>query len=257
MQKISRLYDNKVQIGRYESNHVPKEPEKVPEDKRDNIHAASALPLAIFSNSTFTKTNAQYVPIYRSLLHNTTQIVYAKQEFFQNALQEQPNFIESLWNEISLELGKKEENQKPIQNVTELANIKLQDPELQKVWVEMLPKKFEPGSIGASCKGEGQPKELPTILDFLQTDNSYLNLRIQLLPRELLLALFQDETTVEHIIHERYELYKQVKNANKDDRPTVKAQATKQFTDHFKGALPPDFPPDKANFQITGTRPPK
>lgn len=268
MQQISRLYDNRLQIKRYESKHItkPTTPSKQGEDDENDeedagaVEALSTLHLAFFSDSSFAKTNAQYVPLYTEFLHRTTQLVYARHEFFQKASEENPNLIPAIWNEVSKYLKEKEEEKKPIKQVNKLVGVKFSDPELEKVWMEMLKDdRVDPQSLAESCKNKKKaPKYFPTILKFLQArGEASLALRIQLLPRELLVAIFQDESTVENIMSERYTLYKQVSNADEKERPAIKKRASEEFENHFKGALPAGFPPDKANFQITGTRPPR
>jgi len=189
-------------------------------------------------------------------------------------LKERPSFLDELVNSIVHTIDSMPKKDQP-KKVEELANMKLPDEQLNTVFYKMLngaPYKYaeedKKGQQMAQPVEEGvaedssndatvikddfddfkSPKGYVSLLDFI-TLKPYQKVRIYLASREVLMAIFNNEDTVNSIINERKALFRQAMR----DADTNELEKT--FQGSFESKKDAEIDSDMLDFSVTKTNP--
>lgn len=200
------------------------------------VPANSTLNIA----SLFTeKGNRQHTAeILRSLI----LVLFQNHPFFLEAAQKRPNYIEEIIE--GLKNPKDFEGKElKITTATKLSWIHWQDPELQKIFGQMI-KESPP------LKPEENEQVTSSLTDYL-TVNKIDKIRIYLAPRNLLIAIFGSPEAADEVITFRANLFNQLRNSTADDANTTLGS---EFENQFKGRIPAEWLP-MMNFEVSKTNP--
>jgi len=154
------------------------------------------------------KTYEQLVSVMKNLI---TQI-YGEQDFFKKAKQERPNLLDDLFAAL-----KEFSDGKKIEYTKDLGKLKLTDPVLESFFYTLLRK--------TPVEGAKKVCEEVSLFQFL-SEGRRQKIHVNLSPKPILLAIFGKEETVDQLIKDSDDLYKEV-SANP---PRMKSEdATKQL----------------------------
>lgn len=131
---------------------------------------------------------------------------------------------------------------RPIKTAKDLANIVFQSPVEQYLLYKVLR-----GGGAAEVEAAGSYKSL---LQYITLDKKPYLLNLYLAPRELLMALFNDEQVVSKVCEYRMELYHKLKKET-----GVKNDLQQQFQNEFTTFIPTEVPQAAINFHISLTKP--
>lgn len=228
-------------------------------DESANPLAGSRLSVHLLLNEKKRDNHPEEYKATRALLKQLLVELYAKEQFFQEIAIKQPNFLDSILNDIqsSASMLPKEQT---ITNATAMLNLKINDQELHSIFVKMmhgLPKLenvdmetekrsniLQPieytekldiddeGQVAVETSETHAPSGYVSLLDFITTRPT-LKVRVFLASEPLLMAIYGDPQLVESIIEKRQEYYKTLK-AHKEDDKKVKADLTNQFKQEFE-----------------------
>lgn len=214
----------------------------------------------------------------QALLKNLMTTLYAKQPFFRQMEQERPSFLNDLIASITQAAEALPPDRQP-KTTTDLANLRLADPQLDKLFYKMLHGAFykevfaekeeeseapilrsqeiaaetDLNQADAKLVEEGttefqSQKGYFSLLDFV-TLSSSPKIRVYLAPKEVLQSIFHDPATVEAILAERKQLYKQaVGGAETKSLETA-------FKNQFDRLKDPAISEDGLNYSVTKTNP--
>lgn len=230
-----------------------------------NSNSTSRLSLDKLINKDKRKSDSDAYNQTRELFKRLMTHLYSRQTFFQTMLAQRPNFLDDILNEIERGIDRiEEQTQKkfPAKDATSLSTIEFANlPELNYVFYLMMhglpnPDKQKPigdkslnndsqttwivetqstvdsdeenGDIIASEEAISQPG-YESLVDYITVKKAD-KVRVYLASRALLMAIYNNEDTVNSIIEKRKELYKRVRN-NKDPKETL--NATQEFQNSF------------------------
>jgi hypothetical protein len=211
------------------------------------------------------------------LLKNLIETLYDKQPFYQKIHQQRPVFIDELINAIMKTVDDLPAEKKP-KKTTDLGNLKLLDPVLDDALYKILhgapnlnvvtyeqkrveqqndSNKFSEDDIATTGENVESGQESDTyqspggyysLLDYV-TGKKKPKIRIYLAPRNVLLAIFKDETTVDTIINERESLYRQAVDSEKME------PFNESFKNQFEKLRDQAIDPETLNFSVSKTNP--
>jgi hypothetical protein len=145
---------------------------------------------------------------YRMLAIELMRIVYGHAPFFRELEQNRPNFLDELLSEIEKASDKAPD--KLIKQIKDIARLELEDHELQEVFYRMLKGTISRDEITAMKDPSDRQKEksYPSLFTYINYDGrkDTPTIRIALVPRETLKAIFLEDEAVEAIIKKRREL---------------------------------------------------
>lgn len=239
------------------------------------VEGSPRLGIALLLDKTKRESKSKEWDQTRLLLKNLIETLYAKQPFYQAAVEKRPSLPDDLINAITHaidELPKEKKLKKP----EDLANLKLDDPELDlilyKILQESPSQKIVPekntilkNDVQASVEPEidisqsdpniaedGQEHRSIeghfSLLDFL-TEKGEPKIRVYLAPREVLEAIFHNPQTVDAIITTRRQLHNQARG--KGDTKELSAS----FKDQFERSKDPSVDAASLSFDVTTTNP--
>ncbi|NGX57616.1 MAG: hypothetical protein K940chlam3_00509 [Chlamydiae bacterium] len=260
MQNRSRDSLNLLQEELYDKNEVPGE-------SRDNwikINALSKVNLNVFLQDPTTNEKSALLNAHNGIIRRLIENIYADRPFFQEFEEKRPDAVNELWQAVVRALKRLDEQGKGIGKAKHLANIQLDDPELNLFFAQMLKQIQTPESILYDCESkkvkdvQKKVEYYPNLIDFVgvdgKTEKPY---RVWLASKPLLQAIFQDESVVEAIMVERSELHKQLNNVPKDRRDQVRSELNDTFEQQFRNKLPSDMPAGIVTFETSLSRPKK
>ncbi len=196
--------------------------------------ALSRLSFIVFVDSkkqgAYTEEYAQLVALAKRLF----AVLYENQSFYEEAKQKNPNIDSELLN--SLLLAEKLPKEQKISRAADLANLNLENPDLNDLFYKMLQGTMSPDQLPsatpplAECQLEGyygeeddegiepgkaeevkSPQGYYSLLDFITLQDA-AKVRVYLASKPLLMAIFGDMGVVNSIIQERCSLYNNVVN---------------------------------------------
>lgn len=215
----------------------------------------------------------------RVLLKNLINTLYENQPFYKKALEKRPSLQDDLINSITQAIDKLDKDHK-LKTAADLANLKLEDPELDQILYKILQggaykeippeKKQEPVRIletpvtveaeidqsQADPSLKDEDKEFKSIegyyslLDFITAKKSP-KVRVYLAPREVLQSIFPNKETVDAIIAERKQLYQQAR-ADGDTK-----ELAESFKNQFERYKDPSIDSASLSFDVSKTDPKK
>lgn len=256
LQNASQESTNQRQLQLYEKSEVKSGKTK---EQNGKVDALKSINLTLFANAA-KKDIGPDLQIHEILLKRLIAVLYGDRPFFQEAEQRRPDLIEELTAKIFEKLQEKVSENKGLRKVEKLANLQLDDPELELIFAKMLAPVQTPESFAAECASkEAKPvkkRYYPTLLDFVTfASGESKPYRVWLMPKELLLAVYQDPQVVSELMETRKALYGEIRKADKEIRPRVIEQSSSEFRVKFQAYLPFDMPQPLFNFEASNTDP--
>lgn len=193
------------------------------------------------------------------ILSRLINSLYGDQPFFRKIYADRPYLTEDLLEKLIIQSSSERyKNQLPRKK--DLATINFEDKNLQYVYAKMLR-----GTQTGNCETKGKTAEerlqilkrnYPSLFDYLTLNKKdFTPIRLSLAPPELLLAIFGDQDTVNHLIESRTRLTNEVIKAPKTVKESEKKKASEDFHRLYIDRIPPDFDPETFSFAITQTKP--
>ena len=167
------------------------------------------------------------------LLQHLIRTLYDDAPFFKDAKVKHPKLEEELIHKVLLQV-----HEHKMKLAEHIANIDLKDEDLQVVLFKIL----------AGSKRGDEEGGYPSLLQFISFQSKPQAVAVYLAPREILLALFQDEQVVSDILTERNILHSMVKKENM-------SALEEQFKARFASKLPSYIEPNMVSFRVTKTKP--
>lgn len=208
-----RFYD-KTTFSKPKSNDTGKD--ETPKGK-----SSGRLSLYPLIDSKIKETNPRKYEETISLLKKLIEALYGDQKHFKEILHKRPGIIEQLIEHIS-EAAKDLPKEKKIKKPIDLSNLKLGD-NLEEFFYLMLkgcPSLVNPPQIpsGDDETDEGgeeftSDKAYDSLLNFIDLHKN-MKINIYIASKPLLKALYENDSTVDKLLHTRAELYKLVKKKN-------------------------------------------
>ena len=251
----SRDNVNTLQQDMYDNNHTPGEKREISKA----ADAVSKINLRIFETD-HSAENQIYYEAHNEIAKRLIRILYSDRSFFREMEEKRPGVVDELWREVKRGLQKNKEQGKGIKSAKHLANLQLDDPELEIFLANLLKKVQTPESLSYDCLSKGtKPKKAvyyPNLIDYLSAQTASMKpYRLWLAKPPLLLAIFQDQNVVEDIILERDRLYKELKAAGEDDRKRMRPDIKLNLEYLFKSRIPSNYPDRIINFEASLTKP--
>lgn len=211
------------------------------------------------------------------LLKNLIETLYDKQPFYQKIQHQRPTFIDELIHSIMKTVDDLPTEKKP-KKTTDLGNLKLPDPVLDDALYKILhgapnlnvlteeqksadqqndSNKFSEDDIATTDEEVESGQES----DAYQSTGGYYSLldyvigkkkpkiRVYLAPRNVLLAIFKDDATVNSIMVERESLYRQAVDSEKME------PFNESFKNQFEKLRDQAIDPETLNFSVSKTNP--
>lgn len=260
----------------YETSVATKMPGKGSQQKGKK-QALSRLSFIVFVDSRKQGTYTQEYPQLVALAKKLMLVLYKDQRFYQELEQKRPDFTTALLT--SLMLADQLPKDQKLTRAADLANLNLQDLELNDVFYKMLQGTMTPeekaeqqrGTFGGNpafiCQLQDQtgeedddsvepgkkeevksPQGYYSLLDFITLQDA-VKVRVYLASRPLLMAIFEDPAVVNLLIETRCNLYNNViKGAITADQATQTLRT--QFLNQSKG-----FDETILDFNVTKTNP--
>jgi hypothetical protein len=235
--------------------------EETPATKKEgseNSHSSQAISRLTFY--PILKREKDY-PLFVELAKRLMRLLYGSQRFFKEAEEKDPNILDEILSQLT-QIYQNLPKDKQITQASDLANLDLNNPELNDIFCKMLrgtPRSLETTQLpsqetteeetGSEAKEDGEEYTSDTgyysLLDYISMKNKP-KIRVYLASRELLLAIYGDPAAVESIIQERNALYKQVADGGvKPPEATKIFQAALEGKSQFNAIL--DFGVTKTN----------
>jgi hypothetical protein len=250
----------------------PKEPKE--ETKKPKSDASPRVSLADLTNPDERNKKQKEWQQSVALLKNLIKTLYGDQPFYEKMMKERPSFLDELISSLTHTIDSIPKKNQPTK-VEELANIKLPDEQLNSVFYKMLhgaPYKYaaedqkgkqvqqpveevvaedsskDAAQIQDDFEDYKSPKGYVSLLDFI-TLKSHKKVRVYLAPREVLMAIFNNNDTVDSILNERKALYRQAM------RDADTSELEKTFQGSFESKRDPSIDPEMLDFSVTKTNP--
>ncbi len=220
-------------------------PDEEEQEPKTQVKAVSKINVALFLNKQLSEQHGADAENAKILFLRLVEILYGKQEFYKEMLHKRPHFMEQLIAEL---IDKCADLPKNLQNVKQLANLKLSDEQLQEVLAKMLL-----GNMPAEKK-QLKADQYPPLGEFISCSKAKKPFRLQLLPPELLLALYEDENIVKDIMKKRDSYFNQVKNKYKTEFNNLSSKLQDEFKYEFETKAPLGFE-NMINYEISKSTP--
>lgn len=273
MQETERGYINGQAKTVYDSIVVKEDDKKGEAKKNPAIDANPRIAIGLLFDPK-RETQAKDLEQTRILLKNLIEILYSKQPFYQKISQQRPVFIDELLNLI-IQTVDALPAEKKLKKTTDLGNLKLPDPVLDDALYKILhgapnlnlvnesveqlndSNKFSEDDISTA----GENNESGHELDEYKSPGGYYSLldyvigkkkpkiRVYLAPRNVLLAIFKNDETVDSIINERESLYRQAIDSDKME------PFNESFKNQFEKLRDQAIDPETLNFSVSKTNP--
>lgn len=276
MEKDERGYINMVALKTYDATKGSK---KENSGAKEKVLASPRISLAPLLKKGEKEKAPQEAASFTVLLKNLMTTLYADQPFYKKIIEERPSFQDEIIAALiksAAELPKG----KGLKNAADIANLKLDDDELQDVFYKMLkgapykdlnktlvpdltkevPKeqvqKDDDDSDDTSIEKEREEHKSPqgyfSLLDFL-TLQSWNKVRVYLAPREVLQAIYRNDAIVNDVINKRNELYHQAYLGDSEGTKSL----SESFKNEFNNRQDPAVGDDVLDYTVTKTNPKK
>jgi len=196
----------------------------------------SKINFRLFVNKDFRKANATFLDNYRNIAKRLMENVFGQRKSLQADLELRPDLFDAILLYLQ-NIGDNPDTMISSIQVAKLKTLSFDDITLRNGFLTM-------------CEGfkTSKGREV-SLLDFITlTANKGPQIHVYLAPREILFALFGDETIVREIQAMRKELYKDLDKENQ-------AELSQTFKETFLLQRLPDVPEEILDFTVTGTRP--
>lgn len=261
MQNDERAYLNSFAEVLYNEIHkTSKEGDSTP-----RVSANSLISIAPLFNSAVTeealKQRKQATMMLKTLMH----VLYGDSPFFKEMLEKRPTFTDEIIASL-IETSEGLPKEDKWKKVTDLANINLSDKELDAIFYLMLKgaaykdvlqsaivseeDKVNTESTSTTNEDFHSKKGHFSLLDFINLSGTS-KIRVYLAPKEVLEVVFPDKKTVDEIINERQQLYKQVVAGSSA------AELSKIFESQFDSRRNPEIGRKDIDYTVTKTAPKK
>lgn len=236
------------------------------------IDASPRIGIALLLDKDRDQKNKEWEQT-KLLLKNLMSTLYHTQPFYLHIEEERPSFIDELMRAITQAVDELPQEKKP-KMADDLANLKLNDPELDRILYKMLhgafytqkiedhdsTKKQKPAEAESDIDNGADedlnseiaefksPEGYYSLLDFV-TSASKPKIRVFLASKEVLLAIFHDPATVNAIIEERQHLYRQA--LSESDPKSLE----ESFKNQFQKMKDPGINEETLNFSVSKTNP--
>lgn len=221
------------------------------------VEAQSTLNFRAFIDKTAREKSPDHFQAQYAIIKRLIEQLYYHQPFFIQAQQMRGDIVDQLL-EAMMEKSQEPQYQDKITQVKHLANIDLENPELQNILIEMLKGYNQAAEILTCGSKSKRAKKIihtyPSLQDFLNVQKAQ-PLRLWLAPKEILLAIFDDESFVESMMKSRMEIYRKLKKFQNQELKLQRQVASQDFKALFLGKIPPNTE-QLLNFQATTTAPP-
>lgn len=231
-----------------QDTEAPAEEEGSQEDKPKEPPGSSVINFRFLINPEYGEMFPEQTPLMLTVLKNLINLLYSKHPFYQQLLQERPNVLEELFNEIQHAQAQRPKKQR-INKVNRINQIQPQDEKLQMLWNQLLRENpLDKSVMNLLWQNVEEPCIQVSLLNYL-SNSPAPKVRVFLAPRALLYAIFQNQDAVMQIINKRMELYRALENKEKNAAEAT--EELKSFSDQFIGN---DLQPI-LNYQVTKTNP--
>lgn len=261
MKNYEREFPNLRALKWYEETHITKKEVQEEKEKREQ-KATSRLSFYPFTKKKPTakdkRSADQVVMIGKELI----KVLYQDQKFYKDLQETRPDFLNDLFQAIQKAIQELPDTQ-GISKPADLANLDLNDPELNEVFYKILKGNKDETIEKRETEKVVQQDDLDAEdFESFDTNDGYLSLldyinmstktkiKIYLASRPLLMALFGDTATVNEIISLRKALFKEIKAKRLDAK-----DASKIFEKNFANRLSLVLDTDFLDFSVSKTDP--
>lgn len=251
---------NEIQTQLYKNN------KGTPPEENNSTKPARATGTQFLNWYIFLTTSDKTDPIVATteiLTQRVLFLLFQEQSFFQDKLAKNPHFVHELVTKIR-EKASDPKYVKKIKKITDFASIDLADEELSELFSKMLDcqsistKALEEIEHAPNSRRriEKAPKAYQSLKSVTTLNSKSHEIRLFTAQKVLLLAIFEDPHLVEEIIAKRKELYKSIDHLKGASLTVPLTDATREFSDSFKGRIPKNLDPSLFNFTVTKCPPP-
>lgn len=233
---------------------IQKQDRKVFNDEQELIYGSQRTSYRQLSFHPFINkaaregANIEKYKQIRQITIDLIHVLYGHTSFFQKMEKRRPSFVEELLDAIQ-----ETTNEMPkgsIIRVQDVTRIKLEDPELQKVFYRMLKgtiEKDEYKSLTDPIVIEHEKTYLP-FLTFLHNNDNGKGLKIELrhASREILLAIYGNQELVDKLIEMR-----EVLSINYSSGKLIKEEVTEKFRSEFAGKQKQGITDDVLDYEMS------
>jgi hypothetical protein len=243
------------------------------------INASPRISLSIFLNKQQQAAQPDQFHQTIVLLRNLLQVLYRGQPFYEEIIEEKPQFAEELVRSIVSTIDALPQENKP-KNMKDLSNLVLSDPKLNEALYKILhgaPEKYEAAAaeneepkhavresvedkvedssqdaalLEAEAQEHTSPKGYQSLADYV-TLSSSPQIRIFLASPPVLQALFPNPQTVQEILEMRRDLHRQALHG------ADLQELENTFKNRFERLHDPAINSALLNFQVSKTDPRK
>ena len=243
MQESERKYPNSVNDNKYNYQNPSKR--KSGNDpyakQKDEEKACSRLPFYLFLNKAQREAKHEIYVQHVKLAKLLMTELYGDTDFFHEAQEVQPDFLDALINQLT-EVSDNLPKGQTVISSADLASINLGDPVLDKAFYRMLKGTVE-------IDEQDEKATYPSLINYVTVKNK-TKVRIFLAPHDILMVIYDNPALVKEIEETRLNLYKQVK-----DESLTKDEATEEFQKQFGNKQREGIEEKVLDFRVTKTNP--
>ncbi|GEM_PF-2316099 len=203
-------------------------------DERPNKRERESGKIGIFS---LIDADSKKQQLTETLLTRLIELLYQNQNFYQEALLNNPAAVTQLLDELKVALDNGRKEKVITTNPKSLAHAQLETLASQELYSKMLAE-----------------AETQNLLDYVISSRTGQQINLWNAQRKLLEAIFGDAETANEIVNYRRKAYNEIRNS--DDKNSLRKKYTEDFERAYQTKLPYNFPKEEFNFNVTGTRPP-
>lgn len=185
-------------------------------EKGETNHSSDASSKMNFE--FFLQPKSETSALYEGVAKNLLMLLYGKQEFFQKLLNEDPDILSQLFQEL------RESNHDEVKKTEDLSGLTLKSDNVKELFYNICKK--APIEI-PFIKTKKEPCLQASFIDYLSNKKAS-KIRLFLAPIPLLFAIYGEASIVKEILDRRQELFREV--SNKADPKTLEAQFKAQFS---------------------------
>ena len=172
---------------------------------------------------------------YTFVAVNLINKLYGQANFFIKAKSERPNIVSELLSAIQTAADNSPEGS--IKKIEDIYRLNLNDKQLQEVFYKMLKGSVEKEKykkVDNSLKGNPKKTYFP-LLTFFNFNGLDKKIAVRLAPKELLIAIYGNETVADEIIEARQNLSRELK---KESSTLTNQEAKIMFSSQFEAKEP-------------------
>lgn len=214
-------------------------------EKTEKNPSSSRLSFYVFLNKSYRDQNLEAYHQMRELAKQLMTYLYQDQPFFKEISEKRPQFLNEILDQIEGAAESQLESQ-TLRNATALSKLEFADRELQYIFYLMLHGFPRPANIPVRPIESQSDKEstedtddetaalqesseataaigYTSLLDYISVAKT-AKLRVFLASRPLLMAIYGDDSIVDHLMEMRIDLYRQVQNGFNVEEATMQFQ---------------------------------